>query len=588
MILATRLEKIESSGLIRLAQEDPELEYIFRHALVQDATYESLLRADRRTLHLAVGRTLETLYADRLDEIAATLGFHFEKADEVEKAVGYLIRAAEAASRVYALEEAIELFRHTLEIFPFSMADTELTHLYSQYGRVLELAGRFDAVIDIYEQMRLEGIKRNNLRMELDALMSRAILHSTPSPHQNFPVANELCERALAIAKSLEYREAQSRIYWILMIAALFDGHLKESVFYGEQSLEIARTLDNPERLAFILNDITRCYASNGLMEKSTAANLEARALWKKLGNLPMLVDNLSTSTQYMFFRGEYAQAVSVSLEAYEIAKSIRNVWGQTFCLMILGFVYTEIGEIDKAIKASQELLSFDPRHTFAIAQVSSDAQLADIYTEFGAFDTGYQHAKDATEKVGALEASSVQAAALAGLARYELSRGNILDVEKLFEKAIEKYDPQNFTTFIPQYLERARNDLLMYKGEFQAALDALDQILIIMDRLSVVFCRPEFMFRKADALIALGKRDEALLVLNDASSLGEHIGARNILWRIYARISELQNVSGEIDQANITRLKAKAHLDFLISHLPEELLQSFLKLPIVIRLFAE
>src|ERR1700712_3301205 len=112
MILSSQLEKIASSGLIRVAPEAPELEYIFRHALVQDATYESLLKADRRTLHQAVGQTLESLYADRLDEIAATLAFHFEKAEEFEKSVGYFILAGEAAARIYAVEEAIELFRH--------------------------------------------------------------------------------------------------------------------------------------------------------------------------------------------------------------------------------------------------------------------------------------------------------------------------------------------------------------------------------------------------------------------------------------------------------------------------------------------
>src|SRR5688572_31253272 len=135
MTLATQLEKIESSGLIRLAQVDPELEYMFRHALVQDATYESLLKADRRSLHHAVGETLEGLYAGRLDEIAATLALHFERAEEYEKALEYLIRAGEAAARVYAIAEAIELFDRALKLVPASFSESDLINLYSQYGR---------------------------------------------------------------------------------------------------------------------------------------------------------------------------------------------------------------------------------------------------------------------------------------------------------------------------------------------------------------------------------------------------------------------------------------------------------------------
>jgi len=584
MTLATRLKKIESSGLIRLAQRDPEVEYIFRHALVQDATYESLLKVDRRTLHQAVGQTLEILYPDRLDDIAATLAFHFERAEQPQKAFNYYIRAGEAAARIYAVDEAIDLFHHALEIIPDSVSNEELIHLYSQYGRVLELAGRFDVVFQVYEQMRADAVRRNDPSMELDALMARAILHSTPSPHQNVALAVELCERALPIARVLENREAQSRIYWILMLATLFEGRLKESIVYGEQSLEIARTLDNPERLAFILNDIARCYASNGLIRKSAAANREARELWKQLGNLPMLVDNLGSHAEYLFFGGEYAQGLAAALEAYEMAHSINNIWGQTFCLMILSFAYAEMGEMDRAIQASQELLSFDPRQTFPIAQIASLGQIAEIYAEFGNMEKGYGYLNSASEQLQGQDLF-VHAGVVAGMVRYKLLIGDDAGVEELFEKMMRGYDPNNFTTFVPLYVERARHDFLTHKGQLNDALQALDQIIEIMDRLEVVFSRPEFMFRKANTLVALGRQDEALALLKDTAVLCERIGSRRILWRVYALAGDLQHEFGRPAEADGARHKARESLEFLLEHLPAELRQSFLQSPAVVRL---
>lgn len=584
MTLVSRLEKIESSGLIRLAQGEPEVEYIFRHALVQDATYESLLRADRRTLHQAVGRTLENLYMDRLEEIAATLAFHFEKAEELDKAVAYLILAGESASRVYAVGEAIELFGHALEIFPPSISSEKLRHLYSQYGRVLELAGRFDAVVDVYERMCAEGVKRQDAQMELDGLMSRAILHATPSPLHHFATAMQLCEQALTIALPLNHREAQSRIYWILMLNTLFDGHLKESVTYGEQALEIARSLNNTEQLAFILNDLVRVYHSNGMSEKGHVANLEARALWQKLGNLPMLVDNMVTASEYMFFNGEYERAIVMAQEAYEIGQSIQNIWGQTFCLMMLGFTYIELGELEKAIQANETLLSFDPRQTFKIAQLSSRAQLADIYKEVGDLKMAYQYGLSAIDEAKDLE-PALQVAVKAGLASYELLHGNLFEAEMVMESLSELYDPENFTTFVPQYVESTRNDLLMYKGEFVAALDALDYILSVMERLQIVFCRDDFMLRKANALVALGRKDEALQVLQEAAVGAESIHARRVLWKIYARMNELQTELGRTAAAKVSSSKAREHIAFLSDHLPESLRHSFMQLPTVEKL---
>lgn len=587
MSLVSRLEKIESSGLIRLAQEEPEMEYIFRHALVQDATYESLLRADRRTLHQAVGRTLESLYADQLEEIAATLAFHFEKAEELEKAVSYLTIAGESASRVYAVDEAIELFNHALKIFPPSISSENLRHLYSQYGRVLELAGRFDAVIEVYQQMCAEGASRQDSQMELDGLMSRAILHATPSPLHHYATANQLCEQALTIALPLNHREAQSRIYWILMLTALFAGHLKESVTYGEQALEIARSLSNTEQLAFILNDLVRAYYSNGLYEKGLAANTEARILWQKLGNLPMLVDNMATSAEYMFFSGEYEQAIAVAEEAYQIGQSIQNIWGQTFCLMMLGFASIELGEIEKAIEANQTLLAFDPRQTFKIAQLSSRAQLSDIYREAGDLKTAYEYGLAAIDEAKDLE-PTLQVAVQAGLASYELLQGNLSEAERVMESLMELYDPENFTTFVPQYVEIARNDLFMYKGEFAAALEALDSILAIMDRLKIIFCRDDFMLRKANALVALGRKDDALQILQEAALGAERIHARRVLWKIYVHMAELQTELGHAAEAQVSHSKAREQINFLCNHLPEDLRRSFLQLPAVAKLFEE
>jgi predicted ATPase len=84
------LDTLEARGLIRLAAAQPELEYLFRHALLQDTAYESLLKQERRTLHQVVGMALEELYPERVGEMAAVLARHFEQAGDPDKAIDYL------------------------------------------------------------------------------------------------------------------------------------------------------------------------------------------------------------------------------------------------------------------------------------------------------------------------------------------------------------------------------------------------------------------------------------------------------------------------------------------------------------------
>ncbi|RPI32523.1 MAG: hypothetical protein EHM70_08780, partial [Chloroflexota bacterium] len=82
MPVTKHLHSLESADLIRLASLQPELEYAFKHALVQEAVYTSLLKHDRRILHLTVGESLEQLYPDSRDELAPMLAMHFDEAGE--------------------------------------------------------------------------------------------------------------------------------------------------------------------------------------------------------------------------------------------------------------------------------------------------------------------------------------------------------------------------------------------------------------------------------------------------------------------------------------------------------------------------
>ncbi|NJD59931.1 MAG: hypothetical protein FIA98_11095, partial [Anaerolineae bacterium] len=61
MGLFNNLSALESAGLIQVAKVEPDLEYLFRHSMVQDAAYAALLDSDRKRLHLAVGNAIEQL-----------------------------------------------------------------------------------------------------------------------------------------------------------------------------------------------------------------------------------------------------------------------------------------------------------------------------------------------------------------------------------------------------------------------------------------------------------------------------------------------------------------------------------------------
>ncbi|NTV15468.1 MAG: AAA family ATPase [Desulfobulbaceae bacterium] len=113
-LLDEALATMERMELIIRQEQLSDPEYIFRHALIQEVAYESLLVAKRRELHRQVGEALQENFAERLNEFSPIIGEHFLRGEIWESAGKFLTRAGQAASRIYAHAEARIYFTKAL------------------------------------------------------------------------------------------------------------------------------------------------------------------------------------------------------------------------------------------------------------------------------------------------------------------------------------------------------------------------------------------------------------------------------------------------------------------------------------------
>ena len=110
------LRELTALELVNERRRYPELAYMFKHALTQDVAYGTLLVQRRRELHGLVGLAIEELYADRLPEHLEMLAYHFARAEDWERALDYLLKAAEKATKAFGLRQALDLYGEALEI----------------------------------------------------------------------------------------------------------------------------------------------------------------------------------------------------------------------------------------------------------------------------------------------------------------------------------------------------------------------------------------------------------------------------------------------------------------------------------------
>jgi len=118
-----RLGYLENIQFIREHTRMDEIEYIFKHALAQEAAYGSLLIQKRREIHHMVAEVIEAVFNERLNEFYGMLAYHYNMADNFEKTEEYLIRAGEESLKAAASNEAIYYYKQSLDLYQKRFGD---------------------------------------------------------------------------------------------------------------------------------------------------------------------------------------------------------------------------------------------------------------------------------------------------------------------------------------------------------------------------------------------------------------------------------------------------------------------------------
>jgi len=244
MTVDAQLDTLEASGLIRLAAVRPELLYLFRHWLVQDAAYSSLLKRERRELHQLVGESLEKLYPDHPGEMASELAVHFERAEMAERAIHYLIEAGHYALERYAVQEARALFDRAAGLLPPDGDAPELleSRVEIALGRIKAgfAARRFGEEIAIVEAVLPDAEKLGSKPLLLDIHLWIALLRQQRGERiDTSPELRRSLDRAREIAGDLGDPAAYAMPLALIGMAEVHDGELRTGTATLEQAIPL-------------------------------------------------------------------------------------------------------------------------------------------------------------------------------------------------------------------------------------------------------------------------------------------------------------------------------------------------------------
>jgi class 3 adenylate cyclase/tetratricopeptide (TPR) repeat protein len=177
------LAQLVGAELIYRRGTPPDAEYTFKHALVQDAAYSTLLRSRRQELHARIAATLEDQFPEIVAAQPALLAHHYEEAGLTEKAVAYWLVAGRQAWARSAVAEAVALLRRGLALVP-ALPDTDRRReteldLRIALGQalVVNLSWGTPEVAEVYSPTRELALTLNRSRALVSALWGQHLDH---------------------------------------------------------------------------------------------------------------------------------------------------------------------------------------------------------------------------------------------------------------------------------------------------------------------------------------------------------------------------------------------------------------------------
>jgi tetratricopeptide (TPR) repeat protein len=338
MTTKTELVTLEASGLIQIAAVQPELEYLFRHALVQDAAYSSLLKQDRRALHKLAAESLLSVYPERQREIAGVIAMHFEQAGEVARAAEQYAIAGEHALERFAQREAVSFFTRAVDLLPSDdpRVDLRLRAAVGAAKAGWTFSGISSAIALLERATEMAG-DRVDRRILADAYFWIAFMRrvSGESPESS-PKLKHAVEQAEQIGEALGDPAAHAIPKAFMGVGVMFTGELRHGAQLLSEALAALEGRTDALSTAILSGFLAMTYARLGQFDDAERA-LARSERFAAQGDEIARLDNDIARTAIHLERGDIADASRLGLHCAETSEALGAVSCAVAANVLLG-----------------------------------------------------------------------------------------------------------------------------------------------------------------------------------------------------------------------------------------------------------
>lgn len=583
--LLDAIDRLLAARLIdELPLQNGEDRYRFSQEALRQALLNTLSQRRKRQLHKRTSNAMQSLFDTTKPRTWPILAYHFTHAGEFDQALKYCLLAGDAAAKAYANAEAVVHYRHALTVIDVSgrndiLNEVQLRDLHINLGRNLELNGKYEEALQVYQSLEALGQEQSNCMLELAALLAQTTIRVTPTPVNDQTQGEPLAQRALELAKQLDDPEAEAKAYWNLLLVFRDTERYDQALAYANQAIAICQQHDLQEQMAYVINDLAWVYLGLDRVDDMNTTLEQARQLWRQLDNKPMLADNLGASASQKYLFGDFQQSLEMAEESYQISQSINNFWNLANSQWAMAHIYMEYGQFGRAIELLESAIKLSDEAGWVFGQVTSRADLGIVYGMLGDTERGLEVARSTYVKAKGLP-SDIRLYALGAMAQLSVFAGDVAQAETILAESAELIDPDNNSNFGLIWIKLAEAQVRRVQANYQAAVAIVDQFVELLDKLKFQSFKPDGLLIKGQALAADNQIDAARDTLTQARTLAETLGSRYKLMKILVALVQLETQQGHLTTADNLRQEASLIAHDIAVHTPTDLRPFFLNIP--------
>ena len=296
-------------------------EYGFRHAILRDVVYDTIVPRQRREYHKQVAEWLIKAGKDRLDEYNLLIAEHFERAEEMALASEYTSRAAQVAAIRGTIDESIAVASRALALLEGVDAPEQRMALQFQLGEQYGIKGNYDAALAQFEPALATARELGDRAAEAQALSELGRVKGTWQAE--YEPGQKYLDQAMEIAVELDDKPIQMFVLRQLGNLGFGIGELEQSLEYLEQSLALAEELGDKESQANALNSLGLTASALGQYEEAKEWYSRGMTIAEELGDRTITAMITGNDGFASMMLGDQERSKQSALRAAQMARDV-------------------------------------------------------------------------------------------------------------------------------------------------------------------------------------------------------------------------------------------------------------------------